>query len=334
MSLPKVSVVVPVFNAGKSLIPSIQSLIQQTLAEIEVVVVNDGSTDETAQVVDQLARQYENITPLHLRENKGAHEARLAGLKLTSAPWIGFMDADDYARPAMFSTLLSHAVENDVDIVVCGADRVTKRREFISSKIKFDVSQRFNADIFEKFCSFEYGTGMLCNKFYKREVIEPWFDLHFRWRQPINEDLLLNIGCFYKARSVYLCEDILYEYVLNESSVTSKAKPAKSYVDTYRAAALAVDLYQDLGENILLKIIEMYRTQLSWKAYQVADLGSTMNFEAELRQAVEMIYETQPAALALLTARQQPEVIIGARAALKILIRKVISRLGLALPPK
>lgn len=318
---PKVSVIVPVFNAGEKLVPSIESLLNQTLKDIEIIIVNDASTDNSGSVIDQLAKEYANIVPVHFPENKGVHEARLAGLKKSTAPWVGFLDADDFARSNMFETLLSAAVDNDVDIVVCGSDRVTEQRKVIAPKLRFRRSEKVDDNVFERFCAFEFGTGMLWNKLFRRSVIEPWFGLHFPWRQSINEDLILNIGCFYNAKSVYLCKDSLHEYVLHQASVTFMASPEKAYVNTYRAAALAVNLCSELGDDALPKVIDLYRTQLSWKDYQIGNVASIMGYDAELKEAVKLISETQPAALALLAARQRP-LLVGARLAVKSLIHR------------
>lgn len=321
MNAPKVSVIVPAYNAGETLYGSVGSLLSQTLGELEIIIVDDGSTDQTRAVIERLATENSNVVPVYLAVNKGVHEARLAGLSNASASWIGFMDADDYVRPNMYSCLLSAAIDNEVDIVVCGADRVTAERKLISPKYQFPRSRKIEADVFNKFCNFEFGTGSLCNKLYRREVIEPWFTLHFPWRQSINEDLILNIGCFYNARSVYLLKDQLYEYVLNQASVTSTITTAKAYVNTYRAAALAISLCDDLGHEALPKVIDLYRTQLSWGSYQIGNVASIMGYDAELKEAVKLISETQPAALALLAARQRP-LLVGARLAVKSLIHR------------
>lgn len=319
--LPKVSVIVPVFNAGEKLVFSIESLLNQTLKDIEIIIVNDASDDNSGSIIDQLAKEYTNIVPVHLPENKGVHEARLAGLKKSTASWIGFLDADDFARPNMFATLLSDAERNDVDIVVCGSDRVDEQRKFVATKLQFNRAKKIDVSVFERFCAFEFGTGMLWNKLFKRTVIEPWFDLHFPWRQNINEDLLMNIGCFYLAHSVWLCEDVLHEYVKSNSSVTSNSTNEKSYVDTYRAAAVAVNSFSMFGDEAVSKIIDLYRRQLSWGGYQIEDVGSIMAFEEELDEAVALIARVRPSALALLTARQSPE-IVGARLALKSLTHR------------
>src|SRR5690554_2423241 len=156
---PKVSVIVPVFNAGEKLLPSIESLLNQTLKDIEIIMVNDASTYNSGSVIDSLAKENANIVPIHLFENKGVHEARLVGLKRSTAPWIGFLDADDFARPNMFETLLSAAEETDVDIVVCGCDRVTEQRKVIAPKLRFGRSQKIESNIFKRFCAFDFGTG-------------------------------------------------------------------------------------------------------------------------------------------------------------------------------
>jgi len=325
---PKVSVIVPVFNAGENLTASIESLLNQSLKAIEIIIVNDASTDDTALVVDQLARKNSNIITVHFTENLGVHEARLAGLKKSTAPWIGFLDADDFARPNMFETLLASAENSDVDIVVCGSDRVTFQRQVIAPKLRFSRSEKVETNVFERFCAFDFGTGVLWNKLFRRSVIEPWFDLHFPWRQSINEDLIFNIGCFYNAKSVYLCKERLHEYVLNQSSVTSSITKVEAYVNTYRAAALAISLCSELGDDALHRVIDLYRTQLSWSDYQVGSVSSFFEYDAELKEAVNLISRVHPAALALLTARQnQP--LVGGKLAVKSLLHKGLTVLGL-----
>ena len=328
MATPNVSVIVPVFNGGQRLAPSIKSLLGQTLKGLEIIVVNDASVDNTRAVIERLAKDNENIVPIHFDENKGVHEARLAGLKKSTAPWIGFLDADDFARPNMFRTLLAAAVQNDVDIVICGSDRVTEQRKVIAPKLRFRRSEKVQENIFEKFCAFEFGTGMLCNKLYRRSVIEPSFKLHFPWRQSINEDLLMNIGCFYRAASVILLKEVLHEYVLNQSSVTSSVTTTNAYVDTYRAAALAVGLCSELGEDALPKVIDLYRTQLSWSGYQIANTASLIPFEKELREAVDLINKVSPSALALFAARNTAG-LVGTRLALKSFVWSVLRMLRL-----
>lgn len=301
----EVSVIVPAYNTGEQLIPTINSLLNQSLNALEIIIVNDASTDDTAAIIDQLADQNPKIIPIHFSENKGVHEARLAGLKKSSAPWIGFLDADDFARPEMFETLFSTAEHYAVDIVICGSDRVTPARQVIAQKLRFAQSEKVSSDVFQRFCQFDFGTGMLWNKLFKRSVIEPWFDLHFPWRQNINEDLLLNIGCFYRAETVYLLKNVLHEYVVSKSSVTAGMQNSWAYVETFRAYALAINCYQRLGSEAVANIIEMYRTQMSWGRYQLADINELAAHEKRLEEATRLLCDKNAYALSAIIPRQQ-----------------------------
>lgn len=326
MVSPKISVIVPVFNAGSKLVPSIESLLNQTQKDLEIIIVNDASTDNSGAVIDQFAQANSNIVPVHFSENKGVHEARLAGLKKSIAPWIGFLDADDFARPNMFAVLHIAAIDQDVDIVICGSDRVTEERKIIAPKLRFKRSEKVGKDVFERFCRFDFGTGMLWNKLFKRSVIEPWFDLHFPWRQSINEDLLLNIGCFYRAKSIFLLQDVLHEYVLVDDSVTTKMNNSWAYVETFRAYVLAIICYKKLGPNAISPIIDMYRTQIGWGCYSLLKSNSLADYEERLEEAVQVLCSENPYALAAIVARQQPSV-VGARLAIKSLYAAVLERL-------
>lgn len=320
--LPKVSVIVPVFNAEEKLVSSIESLLNQTLKDIEIVIVDDASVDNSGSIIDRLAKENPNVVPVHLSENKGVHEARLAGLKKSTAPWIGFLDADDFARPGMFSKMYAAAVEHRVDIVVCGSDRVDEQRKCVATKLKFNRSEKIDVNVFERFCFFEFGTGMLWNKLFKRSVIEPWFDLHFPWRQSINEDLVLNIGCFYNAKSVYLLKEKLYEYVISQGSVTTEMKKCWAYSEIFRAYVLAVTSYQGLGMNAVSHIVDMYRTQLSWGSYQIESADELTRHYAKLEEATIYLAHRAPFALAAMSARK-PQRIVGVRLALISLYHSV-----------
>lgn len=318
---PKVSIIVPVYNAALYLDASIASLLGQSLQEIEIIIVNDGSSDGTGNVIDRLASEDGRIKALHLPENMGVHEARIAGLTNAKAPWIGFLDSDDFARPSMYESMHSKAVSENVDIVVCGSYRVTPERKIIAAKYRFKQNKKIEKNIFELFCRLEFGTGSLCNKLYRRDIIKSCEDMHFPWRQSINEDLLMNIRCFRQAESVYLCKDMLHEYVLNHQSVTSTSNNAISYVNTYRAAALAVNMLAGLDRESLLKVIDLYRTQLSWNDYQIDEIELIADYEDQLKEASDLMNRVYPPALALLAARSPGA--IGAKAALIVLINRL-----------
>lgn len=315
-----VSIIVPVYNAGKNLVNNIQSLISQDLKSIEIIIVNDASTDETASVINSLAVKYPNIKPIHLPINQGVHEARLFGIKNSTAPWIGFMDSDDFARPHMFSKMLKEAEKNQADIVICGADRVTCDRKKIRNILHFKRNQLIQTDIFERFCRFEFGTGMLWNKLYRKSIIMPFHTMHFPWRQDNNEDLILNIGCFYKAKKIYLIKDSLYEYVLNEDSTTQSIDPNDAFIEHFRAYALAINTYHQYGDNISIEISEIYRKQLANYAYPLKDYNGLVNNKQRLYEAVDLLNKVNPFALVLIAINLRPK-ILGRKEMIKYLAK-------------
>lgn len=298
-----VSVIVPVYNAENSLDRSLRSLTEQTSNNLEFIIVNDGSADFSKSIINRFASLDDRVTIVDFETNKGVHEARLAGLKVATGSWIGFLDADDIARPGMFEIMKIAGEKNGADIVICGSYRVDEKRKKIAPKYMVKKNQKIVDDIFKRFCFFEFGTGSLCNKLYRSEIIKPYASLHFPWRQSINEDLLLNIGCFYSADSVYLLTEVLHEYVYNKDSVTSNIGKDRAFVETFRAFALAILHYSKLGDEVLGDIINLYRSQLSRGGYQVYSAGSLGAYRQELIEAVDLIHNINPLSLSLLSAR-------------------------------
>lgn len=119
MPQPKVSIIVPVYNAEKYLKRCVNSLTGQTLREIEILLVDDSSTDGSLEVCSQLAREDSRIQVLH-KINEGAGKARNAALEIATGEYLGFVDSDDYVEPDMFQTLYEKALEYDSDLVLSG----------------------------------------------------------------------------------------------------------------------------------------------------------------------------------------------------------------------
>lgn len=115
----KVSVVVPVYNAQKTLAKCIESLIDQTLKELEIILINDGSTDGSQQIIDQYALKFPSRIKKVTQENGGQGKARNEGLKLCKGSYIGFLDADDYMEPTMYEKMYAAAVTQDAEMTMC-----------------------------------------------------------------------------------------------------------------------------------------------------------------------------------------------------------------------
>jgi len=113
----KLSVIVPVYNVKDYLPRCLDSIVNQTLKGVEIVVVDDGSTDGCADIVDEYALRYSNIVAIH-KENGGLMSAWTTGVRASKGDYIGFVDSDDYVLPEMYEKLLSLASNNDADMVI------------------------------------------------------------------------------------------------------------------------------------------------------------------------------------------------------------------------
>ena len=119
----KISIIIPAYNIEKYLSATLDSVLVQTYKNIEVIVVDDGSQDRTAAVIDDYAKRDSRIIAIH-KENGGVTSARLRGLAESTGEWIGFVDGDDLVEPQMFARLLDNALANNADIAHCGYQMV------------------------------------------------------------------------------------------------------------------------------------------------------------------------------------------------------------------
>lgn len=119
----KISVIIPVYNAEKYLKKCVDSVLSQTLKEIEIILVNDGSTDKSGYICDEYAAKHQNIKVIH-QENLGASAARNAALNIAVGKYIGFVDSDDYISNDMYRQLYDIANTKQIDIVTCNFNYV------------------------------------------------------------------------------------------------------------------------------------------------------------------------------------------------------------------
>lgn len=225
MNQNTISIIVPAYNIAPYLPRCLESLIVQTYRQLEIIVVDDGSTDETGAIIDDWAGKDSRIKAIH-KENGGVSSARLAGIAAATGEWIGFVDGDDYAEPEMFAHLLKNAQEHGADISHCGYQMVfpdghidmyynTGRKELFDHESGIQALIRGN-----------YVEPGLCNKLFRRDVVLG-FECSSMWDSSIcyNEDLLMNYILFDRAkRSVY--EDIpFYHYMLRYGSAVAVSTP-------------------------------------------------------------------------------------------------------------
>ena len=121
--MEKISIVVPIYNVEKYVKKCIESLIKQTYKNIEIILVDDGSTDSSAEIIDEYANKDSRIIAIH-QKNKGVSSARNTGLKAARGEYIGFVDPDDYVDCQMYEVMVNKLQASLADLVVCGYSKI------------------------------------------------------------------------------------------------------------------------------------------------------------------------------------------------------------------
>ena len=170
---PLVSVIVPIYNVEKYLEKCIDSIINQTLKEIEIILVDDGSTDNCPRIIDEYAQKDKRVIAIH-KENGGQGSARNAGLDIASGEYIGFVDSDDWIDLNMYEELYNSLIVNKADIAIC--NRNIYNEDYICKskvEVKGILYENVNSNIINYISSDMFYPNALgvVNKLYRRDLI-------------------------------------------------------------------------------------------------------------------------------------------------------------------
>ncbi len=226
------SVIVPAYNIAPFLPKCLDSILAQQEVELEVIVVNDGSTDDTARVLDAYAAAHPRMRPIH-KENGGVTSARLRGVAEARGSWIGFIDGDDEIEPWMYGRLLDNACKQEAQISHCGHQVCFPdgRVQNIYGTEKLHVHDT-NQALYELL---DAGLidGSLCTKIFRRELFEGLED----WMDPSiknNEDLLMNYYLFSRCTKAVYEDACPYKYLLRTGSASYRQQNERSFFDPIR----------------------------------------------------------------------------------------------------
>lgn len=210
-----ISVIVPVYNVEKHLDKCIQSIVDQTYKNLEIIIVDDGSVDNCPAICDDWAKKDSRIIVIH-KKNGGLSSARNAALDIMQGDYVIFVDSDDWIEPDMAQSMLSYALENNADIVCSGFffENIdcTHTKQIVSENV-FE-----NKDIAENLL-LDNIRPEVCSKLYKADLIK-----QFRFDEKIKyaEDLPFNFYLMQKANKLITTETWFYHYLLNSgNSITT-----------------------------------------------------------------------------------------------------------------
>jgi len=169
---PKVSIILPVYKVEQYLTECLNSLVNQTLSDIEIIAINDGSPDNSIHILNEYQAQYPEIIRVYSTENRGVSHARNYGLSLAHGEYVMFVDSDDYVEPIMCETLYKKAVADNNDMVLCSRYDISTNQGELKRKLvsTLPLCQNFNLNE----CCFEILniTPFPWDKLFKRSVLQ------------------------------------------------------------------------------------------------------------------------------------------------------------------
>ena len=212
-----ISIIVPIYNVEKYLNKCIESIVNQTYENIEIILIDDGSNDNSGIICDEYAKKDNRIIVVH-KENGGVSSARNKGLKIAKGEWISFVDADDWIEQTFCQTLLNKVTQEQADIALCGYNRITDNR---IEKINANNQEVFlnSNEYLVKSLNPQTGFGFCHMKLIKKEVLK---SISFNERIEVGEDALFNIQLSTYIKKAVFLKQPLYNYRINNQSVVKR----------------------------------------------------------------------------------------------------------------
>ncbi|ENQ3106078.1 Glycosyltransferase involved in cell wall bisynthesis [Bacillus sp. 491mf] len=209
----KVSVIIPVYNAGKYITQCVESLLNQTLEQCEFIFINDGSTDNSSEVIESYKELDRRIILIN-QENQGVSIARNKGLSVATGEYVGFVDADDYIERDMYEILYNSAKQVDCDVVISNINGEMDGHK-VAIKYPFPVDtvlkkEYIDQELLPYFLKTDH-LNTAVNKIYKTKIINE-NDVKFPEKVALGEDGMFNIEFFSNATSMKYINYAGYHY--------------------------------------------------------------------------------------------------------------------------
>ena len=257
----KISVVVPVYNCAPYVERCIRSILAQTHTNLEIICVNDGSTDDSGKILGKLACEDTRVRVIH-QKNAGASAARNTGIDAATGELITFVDSDDAIEPDMYETLLPYFADENVDIVHCGYKRIHLDGSIKDVNGTGKLVRQNKYEAAECLLSGRLFVGSLWNKLFRAKLFH---SIRMDTQLVINEDVLILAELFNCARNVVYVDIGKYLFHERGSSVTSVTKQHKKLMDCLAVAERILSIYQNTParqaaeERVLNTRIGLYR---------------------------------------------------------------------------
>ena len=269
---PTISVIVPVYNVEKYLRKCLESIINQTLKELEIICVNDGSTDNSLAILKEYAQKDKRIKIIN-KMNEGLGAARKTGLDHAKGDFIAFIDSDDWIKVDAYEKIYNNAISNDSDVVISNLIRYNENKKSYTYWEGNDLTPYFEENVNFNSFYFDYTkikpyllnrSFSACIKLYKIDLLRGYNDFYFP-KHTAFEDIPFHLQVLLRARRISFCKDKLYIYrVSNTNSISNSSRKSIKVLDIFKVV--------DKVENILIetkKMDELKNEFFSFKVFQL-----------------------------------------------------------------
>ncbi len=215
--MQKISVIVPIYNIENYVRSAVDSILRQSYTNLEILLVDDGSTDSSGMICDEYAQKDARVKVIH-KKNGGLSDARNAGIEAATGTYIGFVDGDDFIEPEMYRRLYDALVKNNADFSICSF-RFVGAYENRNGKIEIDDEVLSGKEILleKRMSKHAWGWGYAWNKLYKKEVFQ---SLRYPVGKAYEDDFILQ-DLYWNAERVACIAYVGYNYVQRGSSISN-----------------------------------------------------------------------------------------------------------------
>lgn len=253
--MPRISIIVPVYNVEKYLNKCIESILSQSFTDFELLLIDDGSTDSSGKICDEYAAKYDHIVVIH-KENGGVSSARNLGLSLAQGEYVGFIDSDDYVDSEMYKTLFENIEHYKADISICGfkvIDEDINKVERVQDSGKLTVLDQKGLVACETDMPWSIRLDTI-NKLFRKKAID---GLRFDETLKCAEDTLFLHQAIMKMKKGVFIEKPFYINIRHAgSAMRGRLNPIHYYESYY----IDERIYQDIKKNY---------SDLEWRSYLV-----------------------------------------------------------------
>ena len=298
----KISVIVPIYNTEKYLVDCLESLINQSYTNIEIILVDDGSNDKSGTIADEYSQIDDRITVLHIK-NGGVSNARNVGIGNATGNWISFVDSDDTVVPEYFECLIDLAIRNDADIAM-GISNTMSEDGTIHECPHIDVIET----VFDKKEAIMHliKSDLFCpgiNKLYRKRL---WEKVSFSTEYRINEDYLANYLCFRASTCFVYTNRKMYNYRVRMNSASRSGYNIKMVDSVYindfiQKDCLNMDrsIYRAAFARYIGVLISQYKGAIKYLDTEIQEdlrkrvcecfINSIMSFEVRIIEKIEIL---------------------------------------------